>query len=383
MRPGPTLEHLARPRTAGAGLDVFAVEDTTAQLVWSQLGPGAVEVTAGRFRTVVDHPGGAGAVEIRGLAPGATQGVVVRAPTGEVHRRRVRTLPAPPGDELFRFATVNDLHLGRGEHGLRGHLPHGDREAANHPFTAAVDAIAEALDWGAQLLVAKGDICDESHDWTWEQAAKLLADVPVPVALLPGNHDTGRLRSLDPVAGATRHGLTLTRGIDHVDVPGLRVVLVDSARDGIGWGQVARHADAAASLARDAEGGVFVATHHQAQRFPFPTYWPHGIPGPEAGRFARAVVSANPRAMASSGHTHRCRVRGVAGLTWSEVAATNHFPAVWAGYRVFEGGLMQVVRRTATPGTLAWSEHTRDALRGIWALWATGTLSDRCFTLRW
>jgi len=39
----------------------------------------------------------------------------------------------------------------------------------------------------------------------------------------------------------------------------------------------------------------------------------------------------------------------VAGVPWSEVGATNHFPATWAGYRVFEGGLMQVVRRTAVP----------------------------------
>jgi hypothetical protein len=73
----------------------------------------------------------------------------------------------------------------------------------------------------------------------------------------------------------------------------------------------------------------------------------------------------------------------VAEVPWSEVGATNHFPGVWAGYRVFEGGLVQVVRRTAEPATLRWSEATRDALGGIWALWATGTMSDRCFTLDW
>ena len=87
--------------------------------------------------------------------------------------------------------------------------------------------------------------------------------------------------------------------------------------------------------------------------------------------------------MASSGHTHRNRRRRVQGLTWTEVAATNHFPGVWAGYRVFEGGIMQTVRRTAEHDTLAWTEHTRDMLGGVWALWATGTMADRCFALRW
>jgi hypothetical protein len=351
--------------------------------VWTHLNAGTVEVCADRARVVVEHPGGPGAVELTGLPAGAEVLVVVRAPVGEEHRRRIRTLPTPPGEELFRFATVNDLHLGRGEQGLHGHLPHGDEEARDRPFLTARDALSCALDWGAQLLVAKGDLVDESHDWTWEQAAKLFADAPVPVALLPGNHDTGRLRSLDPEAGAARHGLTVTRGIDHLDVPGLRLVLVDSTFDGNGWGAVARHGDAAADLARDAEGAVFAATHHQAQRFRVPLYWPHGIPSPDAARFARDLIAANPRAMASSGHTHRCRTRRVAGLTWSEVAATNHFPGVWAGYRVFEGGIIQVVRRTSVADTLAWSEHTRDVLGGVWALWATGTRTDRCFSLTW
>ena len=58
---------------------------------------------------------------------------------------------------------------------------------------------------------------------------------------------------------------------------------------------MARHGEsAAADLARDADGAVFAATHHQAQRFRVPLYWPHGIPGPDAGRFARDLLAANP-----------------------------------------------------------------------------------------
>ena len=171
--------------------------------------------------------------------------------------------------------------------------------------------------------------------------------------------------------------------MEHHDVDGLRIVLADSTIDDSGWGALARHRDQVASSAADADGAVFVATHHHPQRFAVPLFWPHGIPGPDARRFAAAVHAANPASMASSGHTHRCRRRDVAGLAWTEVAATNHFPATWAGYAVHEGGIRQVVRRIAEPRTLAWAESTRDVLRGSWALWSTGTIDDRCFTLTW
>lgn len=380
--PDRTLEQLARPRTAGAGVDVFAVEDDRAQVVWRHLPAGPVELRVGGRSWTVDHHGGPGAAELDGLGADATHELSVRAGGGEV-RRRFRTLPRPAGEELYRFATLNDLHLGRGEDGMHGKLRSVDLDAAHHPYTAAEDALDEALSWGAERIVVKGDICDETREWTWELAGRLFAGAPVPVDLLPGNHDTGLKRHFEPEDGAARNGLTLTRGVAHIDAPGLRIVLVESTLDGNGWGKVARHADEVAALAAGAEHGVFVATHHQPQRFPVPTYWPHGIPSFDAERFARRVVAANPDVLASSGHTHRCRRRRVGGLTWTEVAATNHFPAVWAGYRVFEGGVMQVVRRTARPATLAWSEHTRPVLRGVWALWATGTPWDRCFVLDW
>ncbi|HMU80958.1 MAG TPA: hypothetical protein PKC57_11920, partial [Microthrixaceae bacterium] len=59
---GRTVEHIARPRTAGIGLEVFAVEDRSAQAVCSSLEPGrfTVSVDGPRRRRplTVDHPGG-------------------------------------------------------------------------------------------------------------------------------------------------------------------------------------------------------------------------------------------------------------------------------------------------------------------------------------
>lgn len=402
------LEHLLRPSTTGAGLTVFSTEPDAAQLVWSQLPEGRHRLVVDGIETDLEHAGGPGSVVLDPLTPSSEVVVQLHREDGARLEQRFRTAERPDGEELFRFATLSDLHLGRGDKQYRGPMAHPveDEDVAgvvadespttkqparpvtathhdDRPLRCARAAIDEALAWGAQLIVIKGDVCEETYDSTWDLAAELLGELPVPLLMLPGNHDTGRERHFEPEHGAAQRGLRVTRGVEHLDVPGLRIVLVDSTIPGNGWGDVARHADEAAALSRDATSGVFLATHHQPQRFRMPLYWPHGIPGPNARRFARAVVAANPAAVMSSGHTHRNRRRTVAGLTWSEVAATNHYPGTWAGYRVFEGGLHQSVRRIAEPTTLAWSEQTRRMLGGTWALWSTGSLSDRSFSVRW
>jgi hypothetical protein len=386
------LEHLLRPRTRGIGFDVFSSEHTSAQVVWSDLAPGDHPLRiedrgGGPSRSLtVESRGGPGSVLVESLEPGRQYSAEL---AGE--RRRFRTMQTSPGEELFRFATVSDLHLGRGERPYSGPLAHiGTHEHTSdrsHPIDrqllCATAAIDEALTWGAQLIIVKGDICEEGYDWIWDQAAELFRGVPVPVVLLPGNHDTWKLRHFDPEVGATDRGLHLVRGVEHLDVPGLRIVLADSTLNDTGWGTLEPHADAVAELAGEVRHGVFIATHHHAQRTAVPLFWPHGIPGPDARGFARPVAAANGSVLVSSGHTHRCRRRTVEGLVWGEVAATNHFPGVWAGYTVHAGGMSQTVRRITQPDALWWSEHTRSVLWGVWALWATGTRSDRCFSLSW
>lgn len=407
-RPDRDLEHLLRRSTAGVGLEVAATEPDAAQVVWARLPAGRNELVSGSRRIALDHDGGPGSIVVDDLTPDAAWSVELHNDRdGVLAVRRFRT-PAPPlGGEVFRFATISDLHLGRDRyHAPRNALgvtvpPQVDAEvlpsgrarvtttARGHGTTedratrCARAALDEAIAWGAQLIVVKGDVCEESYDATWDLAADLLADLAVPVMIVPGNHDTGSLRHFEPEQGAAARGLEVIRGVGHCDVPGLRIIAVDSTVPGSGWGEVARHADEVAELAAGADGAAFIATHHQPQRFRVPLYWPHGIPGPDARRFTRTVGAANPSVLASSGHTHRNRRRRVAGMHWSEVASTSHFPGVWAGYTVHEGGLHQTVRRIADPEVLAWSEESRRMFGGVWALWAAGELGDRCFTLDW
>jgi 3',5'-cyclic-AMP phosphodiesterase len=102
------------------------------------------------------------------------------------------------------------------------------------------------------------------------------------------------------------------------------------------------------------------------------------------------AVAARQRSIVAytAGHTHRHRVRTMvaSGIPSVEIGCVKDFPGTWAEYRVYEGGIMQVVHRMSSPEALAWSERCRGLYSdfGIdYATYALGrcfvTLADRCF----
>ena len=58
------------------------------------------------------------------------------------------------------------------------------------------------------------------------------------------------------------------------------------------------------------------------------------------------------------------------------------YPGVWAEYRVFEGGILQIVHRISDPEVLEWTDLTRALLpdRG-YERYAFGSIDDRCFPI--
>ena len=59
------------------------------------------------------------------------------------------------------------------------------------------------------------------------------------------------------------------------------------------------------------------------------------------------------------------------------------YPGTWAGYLVYEGGIVQTVRRIMDPAALAWTERTRRNAMGAWGRWSPGRLTDRSFSHPW
>ena len=390
-------------------ISVFAVEDTAVQVawralpapaVWLKLGDRSVHVeatppaylrrTGKRPSSLVREPGafgGPGAITIDGLCPDTVYDLTVEA-SGQPRCRlqHVATLPTPPGKLLYRFATINDLHLGEPAFGYRKTiedvypLPDGWQ-----PYTVrcARAALEEAMEWGASTIVVKGDLTKDGAPAEFHEAGELLAKLPVAVEVTFGNHDFHDLET-DGRPMLAEWGIHVPREPWARDLPGIRIVLGHTARADSRWGRmIARQRDQIVALAAEAPSAAFVAVHHHPQRWRWPNLYPPGIPGPEAGALLDALAAANPATMVASGHTHRHRTHRHGPLVAVEVGSTKDYPGSWAGYAVHEGGIRQVIRRVAAPNAISWTESTYWALGGLWGRWSPGSLGERCFTHAW
>lgn len=356
---------------------VFSLEDRAVQVHWGHLPPGPIELSAGPVSVAIDHPGGPGAVVIDGLEPERDYEVRVGGRVIET----VRTLAPPPGALLHRIATVSDLHIGERHVGLFPTVWDHHRHHATSCARAALDQIVE---WGADLLVIKGDLTNTSERWQYDELGPLLAGFPIPMVVIPGNHDGGNHRHDDVVTAMGRHGVEVERGVKVLDVPGARVVVVSTMRDGRSAGEVVGSRRAAMlDAVSGAPGGVLVFFHHQLQPTPFPLYWPPGIVGRAATELADELAAANPATLLSAGHTHRHRRRDHGPLVITEVGSPKDYPGTWGGYAVHAGGVRQQVRRVAGTEQLDWTERTGRILGGIWGRWSIGERDARCFSHTW
>lgn len=389
-------------------ISVFAVEDTSVQLSWTTLPGPEVTVEVGdsveklaatpmawlhrRGRTprpvrrLAGGTGGPGTLTVTGLDPGTTYDVCVHGPG--VPRRRaatLTTLPPPPGRLLARVATISDLHIGEHRFGVFNTIedripppPGWDPPS----LRCARAAIYEAAAWGADLVVAKGDLTRDSEPAEFREVAALLSSAPVPVVACLGNHDVRhRMDGAALLAGAA---VTVAAGPTSYDLPGIRVVLghTPHPRHRRGFVTDAQRRQLA-GLVAGAERGALLLTHHQLQLHPWQRTYPPGVPPEQTRPLLDALAEANPATLVSGGHTHRCRAYRYGPLAVTQVGSTKDYPGVWAGYAVHEGGIRQVVRRISDPAALAWTEATTAALGGLWGPWAKGTLSGRCFSHSW
>jgi Calcineurin-like phosphoesterase superfamily domain len=356
-------------------LQVFAVEPDAVQLSWGALGPGEVTVRCGDLAITIDADGGPGTLDLVDLAPDTDHVIDVGG-----HRLTAHTLAPPPGDELFRFMTLSDLHLGQHDFGLLNTMREKDPEEP-HTLRCSRAAATDGVAWGAEHLVLKGDLVNRGTSAEYDLVAKVLAGAGLPADAVPGNHEVKPYREIDPVEGFLQAGLPAPEPIRALDLPGLRVALVDSTILGTNKPQLDR---ATKRMAEVLDGRpAMVVLHHHLLRAPFPIVWPPGVPSGEANRFVRAVADASPAALVVSGHTHRHRLRRRGHVHIAETGSPKDYPGTWTGYVVHEGGLRQVVRRVSHPDTHGWLEYSRLAALGLWQHHSPGLLSHRNFTLTW
>jgi 3',5'-cyclic AMP phosphodiesterase CpdA len=358
-------------------LEVFAVEPTAAQLIGRGLAAGTHRVDVDGRSHQLEGP--LGAVEIPGLQPATTYRVGLDGRDAATFT----TLPAPPGRLVGRLATVSDLHVG--EHGF-GHWPrlhHDGTGASGHPMLCASAALAEAVRWGAQHIVVKGDLSHHSRRREYDMLAPLLQSVPVPLTLIPGNHDGGNHHIDDAEACLAEHGLRLITDVEVLDLTALRLIAVNSVVPHHDHGQLLPRWPRIERALAEAPGACLLTAHHQLVTTPVPLYLPPGVLFPQSHRFAARVAKANPSTLVTSGHSHRHRRRRRGPVVITEVGSVKDYPGTWAGYLVYEGGIVQVVRRVAAPVAIHWTERTAVSALGVWGRWSPGRLTDRSFAHTW
>ena len=339
--------------------------------------------------------------EISDLDPGADY---------EFHGIAARTLERPPGELLCRFATVNDVHFGET---LCGYV-HDARELIEYvpetgsPFGTRAEILARWDDLMAELgplvpmAVGPGE---PPYPQLMNRAAIEEISRIEPVAVLvKGDLTSAGLRSeyeefaacYEPAFGEQ---LMVVRGnhdamagerfedtpFQERELPGVTVALLDTVVEGRSDGACSpEQIEQVDELAARADRPVLVFGHHHV--------WDPGSPTRPDAYFGIRPVDSEPLvsvvARRSSivgyfaGHTHRNKVRHFAAtgeLPWVEVTTVKDFPGCWAEYRVFEGGVIQIARRISTPAALAWSERCRAMFWGLYPMFVTGSIQDRCF----
>ena len=297
------------------------------------------------------------------------------------------TLARPGGELLTRIATVNDLHFGETVCGLMEGIDLGPVLRSGpgedpYPLVMNRAAAAEIRAAEVDLIVAKGDLTDAGLPVDLAEFHRCYGDLGARLVAMPGNHDVTSGR-LDDSADLEPAPLPAA-----VDLPGVTVALIDTNIPGQPTGRVtAETLGWLDELGSRADRPVLVMGHHQpwapGSATRPATYF--GI-NPDDSEALAGVFGRRPRLAAyTAGHTHRNRVRRFEALAgprpWVEVASVKEFPGCWAEYRVFEGGILQVVRRMSEPAALEWSERTRALYGGTYPGYAFGTLGDRCLRI--
>lgn len=242
----------------------------------------------------------------------------------------------PPGDAVFRFGILGDLHVGS--------------PRAEPLVRAAIDDLNAS---GAELVVQLGDITDEGKEEQFTRATELLEKLEMPLATMMGNHDVLALGATDPT-GRGLYSASFGREPDGIllEHAGWRFAVLDSATHlaspftafdlvagrflDLPGGAIVRGSLTVPQheiLAEVAEPGgppAFVFLHHPPQ--PYTGFPPilFGLREADSGRLHAVADSGNVWGV-FAGHTHRNAItRRFGRVPCVEVGIPRDFPFGYA-----------------------------------------------------
>jgi 3',5'-cyclic AMP phosphodiesterase CpdA len=176
-----------------------------------------------------------------------------------------------------------------------------DDEGSATALAKAVDAVL-ALSPLPSAVIVTGDLAEHAAAAEYERFAELVEPLPMPVHVLPGNHD-----DLD------------WPGPHSVDIDGTRVVLCDTHIPGRDDG----HLDIDWLAGEIGEGPTIVAMHHPPILIGIGGLDAIGLPEHERTALAE-LLSRSPRVTrVVAGHVHRTAASTLGGRAVITCASTN------------------------------------------------------------
>ena len=184
---------------------------------------------------------------------------------------------------------------------------------------AAVESVRRLPDAPHAILMS-GDLADSAADGEYEVVRELLAEIGVPVFVLPGNHDDrDKLRRHFDLPGESGAPVQYA-----ADLGPLRLVVLDSTRPGEVRGELdtgrLRWLDA--ELARSPDRPTLLALHHPPASTGIAVWDEIGLPVADRRALAE-VVDRHPQVRRIvAGHVHRTLTGDLAGRAVLAVPST-------------------------------------------------------------
>jgi 3',5'-cyclic-AMP phosphodiesterase len=216
-------------------------------------------------------------------------------------------------------AQISDLHIKR-----PGELAYQKVDTAA-ALTRCIETLNELLP-RPQLVVVSGDLVDTPAAEEYEHLMRLLAPLELPLAVIPGNHDSRAwLRESFPAQPYARSegALDFALALDDLDL-----ILLDSSVPGAAHGELGAETLAwlQTTLARDAQRPALLFLHHP----PFVTGIEHMDREnlQNAEEFACVLQPHSRVRLVASGHVHRSTQTLFAGILTSICPAPSHAVAL-------------------------------------------------------
>jgi Icc protein len=201
--------------------------------------------------------------------------------------------------EPFLLAQLTDFHVRAAPDGDQG----ADRLATVVEAVLALDPVPEAV-------VVTGDLTENGLAREYDRVGALLAPLPMPIHMLPGNHDDRDVMSAhfpcgsgaEPWSYATRLGPVRLVACD-TTVPGQDAGSLDAQR--LGW--------LADELEREPGLPTLLAMHHPPISIGVRALDDVGLPAPDRAALALLLEEHPQVARVVTGHVHTAAVGRIGG----------------------------------------------------------------------